>query len=75
MLHEQGTASSASQGSGAAPVTQGNAAYGPGLFSADYSGGQSAVASDEALGPGKKRKKGDEAQCVSDVLYLSITNP
>ncbi|KAL0034032.1 hypothetical protein WJX79_004388 [Trebouxia sp. C0005] len=36
---------------------QGGPAYAPGLMTADYSGGNSAGVSDEALGPGKKRKK------------------
>jgi len=75
VLHEQGTASSASQGSRAVAGIQGNPAYAPELMIADYGGGQSAGASDEALGPGKKRKKGDEAQWVSDVHNLSPRYP
>ncbi|DBA79431.1 TPA: hypothetical protein ACH3X2_000071 [Trebouxia sp. C0005] len=72
VLHEQGTLSSASQGSRAVAGIQGGPAYAPGLMTADYSGGNSAGVSDEALGPGKKRKKGDEAQWVSDVHSLSL---
>ncbi|KAL0045494.1 hypothetical protein WJX82_008274 [Trebouxia sp. C0006] len=55
VLHEQGTASSASQGSRAVAGVQGHPGYAPGLMIADYGGGHSAGASDEALG--KKRKK------------------
>ncbi len=75
VLHEQGTASSAGQGSRAVAGVQGHLAYGPELMIANYSGGHSAGASDEALGPGKKRKKGDEAQWVSDVHSLSPRYP
>ena len=75
MMHEQGTASSASQGSRAVAGVQGHPTYAPGLMIADYGGGQSAGASDEAPGPGKKRKKGDEAQSVSDVHSLSPRYP
>ncbi|DBA75371.1 TPA: hypothetical protein ACH3X1_010638 [Trebouxia sp. C0004] len=75
VLHEQGTASSASQGCMAVAGIQGHTAYVPGLMIADYGGGQSARASNEALGPGKKRKKGDETQWVSDVHSLSPRYP